>query len=182
MLISRKSSNCYTPFEPRPLIVAIPPWLTTNTDIEQSFSCRQKSISPEGSGEQRVGISDDSDADIPIFCAGGCGEVVGYFSEGQKLPDPKAGNSQCWCPACKAANASNKGVAEVAFTSADELDELRKPTPDRAGLGLIQVAIVAIIMAGSVCIAMGRAIGIYLAVFGTLAWFVVCFVLRKLRE
>jgi hypothetical protein len=162
-------------------MVAIPPWLTTNADAEQPSFRHQESISSEGQGEQRVGTNDHSGTDIPIFCAGGCGEIVGYLSE-QNVPDSTAGNYERWCPVCKAANASGNAAAKVVFTSVDELAELRKPTRYLFWWGLIQAAIVAIIIAGSVCIAMGSPIGIYLAGFGTLAWFVVCLVLRKVRE
>jgi hypothetical protein len=161
-------------------MVAIPPWLRMNSDVEQPLTRHQESISHEGSGGQRCGANDDCETEIPIFCAGGCGEVVGYLPKGQEVADSKAGNFQRWCPTCKAANDSNKGADKAAFTGGDELAGLRKPARGVAWLGLLQVAIVAIIIAGSVCIAMGRAIGIYLAAFGTLAWFVISFVLRKL--
>jgi hypothetical protein len=49
-------------------------------------------------------------------------------------------------------------------------------------LSLLQVAIVTVIIAGSALIAMGRVMGVYLAVFGTLAWCAVYFGVRKLRE
>jgi hypothetical protein len=155
----------------------IPP----NSDIEQPFSQREAANSPEGSGKQLVETSDDKD--IPIFCAGGCGEVVGHLRKGQRVFASKARGGEQWCPVCKEAIASKKCAEEsVSLANTDELAELRKPARDLGWLGLIQAATVAIIIAGSFCIAMGRAVGIYLAAFGTLAWFAECLVLRKLRD
>jgi hypothetical protein len=72
--------------------------------------------------------------------------------------------------------------AKASFTSTDELAGLIKPVPDMGRLRLIQAATVAVIIAGSVCIAMGQVVGIYLAAFGTLAWFATCLVVWKLKD
>ena len=38
--------------------------------------------------------------DIPIFCAGGCGEVMGYVRTGDSIPTR-------WCPLCESEKASD---------------------------------------------------------------------------
>ena len=160
-------------------MVAIPPWLTKNSDTEGPSSRQEDAGSPEVSGERLVKPDDDFKSDIPVFCEGGCGEVVGYLTREQTTSEP--GGDARWCPACRAAKGR---VAEtrVSFASADELVELHRPNRNLRWLCLLQVAIVTVIIAGSVLIAMGRVTGVYLAVFGTLAWCAVYFGLRKLRE
>jgi hypothetical protein len=68
------------------------------------------------------------------------------------------------------------------MASADELVELRKPNRNLVWLSLLQAVIVAVIIAGSICIAMGLVVGVYLATIGTLAWCAACFGLRKLGD
>ncbi len=160
-------------------MVAIPPWLMKNSDDVRPVSRRQDSVSPEASVKQRIRTSDGSSTDIPVFCEGGCGEVVGYLSNQQRTSEA-AGYAR-WCPACKAAN-DRIAKGRVAFECPDELIELHRPNLILRWLSLLQVAIVTVIVAGSALIAMGRVIGVYLAVFGTLAWCAVYFGLRKVRE
>ena len=160
-------------------MVAIPPWLMKNSDDVRPVSRRQNSVSPEASGKQRIRTSDGSSTDIPVFCEGGCGEVVGYLSN-QQVTSEAAGYAR-FCPACKAAN-DRIAKGRVSSECADELIELHRPIRILRWLSLLQVAIVTVIIAGSALIAMGRVIGVYLAVFGTLAWCAVYFGLRKVRE
>ena len=160
-------------------MVAIPPWLTKNSDAELQFSRREQSGSPEASGERLVKTKDDSKSDIPVFCEGGCGEVVGYLTREQTTSEP--GRYARWCPTCKAAK-DRVAEAPISFASADELVELHRPNRNLRWLSFLQVAILTVIIAGSALIAMGRVMGVYLAVFGTLAWCAVYFGVRKLRE
>ena len=166
-------------------MVAIPQWLKTNSDVEQQFHRHREKLTPEGSGKQLAETgSDVQSSDIPIFCVGGCGEVVGYLPKGHKVLTSQGRGYEHWCPTCEAADISRKRLAKAkaSFTSTDELAGLFKPPRDLRRLRLIQAAAVAVIIAGSVCIAMGRVVGIYLAAFGTLAWFVICLVLWKMRD
>jgi hypothetical protein len=121
---------------------------------------------------------DDNGEDIPIFCAGGCGEVIGYVKKGQSIPTSR-------CSACAVAETAEASLARTAAVSAntDELAELRSAPRDLRKLRVVQVVAVALIFAGSLFIAMGRPVGIYLAAFGTVAWISVAFVLsRRLRD
>ena len=170
-------------------MIAIPEWLKTNSDVEpQQFHRHRGPLTP-GAREKPAKTTEGSgahahDHDIPIFCAGGCGEVVGYLPKGHKVLTYKGRGYEHWCPMCEAADISKKRIAEAkaSFTSKDELAGVIKPVPDLRRLRLIQAATVAVIIAGSVCIAMGQVVGIYLAAFGTLAWFATCFVLWKLKD
>ncbi len=108
--------------------------------------------------------------------------MVGYLPKGHKVVTYKSGVYEHWCPKCKAADISKKRLAQAtaSFTSTDELAGLFKPPRDLRRLRLIQAAAVAVIITGSVCIAMGLVVGIYLAAFGTLAWFAICLMLWKM--
>ena len=164
-------------------MVAIRHWLKTNSHGEQQqFERQSDSLMPEGFRE-RVGeqACNGPTQDVPIFCSGGCGEVVGYLPKGNVLA--YKGSYEQWCPACEAADMARKRLAKASVSSTDgELAELSRPARNLNRLRLIQAATVALIIAGSVFIAMGHVMGIYLAAVGTLAWFVVCFVLWSLRE
>jgi predicted nucleic acid-binding Zn ribbon protein len=111
--------------------------------------------------------------EIPIFCAGGCGEVMGYARTGDCIPTR-------WCPVCESANAE-PAIERVPSTT-DELAELRSPSRRLRTVHFIQVLAVCLIFAGSVYIALGRPIGIYLAAVGTLAWAAVGLVLWRLKS
>ena len=150
-------------------MVAIPQWLKTQSDADQPPAEASDSSDAEGS-------------DIPIFCAGGCGEVVGYLRKEQKVLGYNGKGR--WCPRCEAAAISRKRLTEAkaSFTSTDELAGLVKQPRDLRWLRLVQAASVAVIIAGSACIAMGRVIGIYLAACGTIAWFVTCLIHWKMRD
>ena len=113
--------------------------------------------------------------EIPIFCAGGCGEVMGYVRIGDSIPSR-------WCPDCESAKASESAVTEAMPSDTDELAELRSPPRDLRKAHLAQVLAVLLIFAGSIYIAVGRPIGIYLAAFGTVAWIGVGLVLWRLRN
>jgi hypothetical protein len=112
--------------------------------------------------------------EIPIFCAGGCGEVVGYFrTKGASAASAGAGEQRC--SKCKARDSIGSGLreAKLLLRSADELRVTVKPRRNLRWLRLAQVITVLAIVAGSILIASGRVTGIYLAGFGTLAWLVV---------
>jgi hypothetical protein len=113
--------------------------------------------------------------DIPIFCAGGCGEVMGYVRSGDSIPTR-------WCPVCDSVRASQPAIVEAMPAETDELAELRSRPRDLRKAHFVQVMAVALIFAGSIYIALGRPIGIYLAVVGTLAWVAVGLVLWRLRD
>jgi hypothetical protein len=119
--------------------------------------------------------SSETVEDIPIFCAGGCGEVMGYVRIGDSIPSR-------WCPDCESAKASESAVTEAMPSDTDELAELRSPPRDLRKAHLAQVLAVLLIFAGSIYIAVGRPIGIYLAAFGTVAWIGVGLVLWRLRN
>jgi hypothetical protein len=150
--------------------------------VEQAFSPSNQSPSGDTRRQASLPSSSKPQADIPIFCAGGCGEVVGYLArEGAAAIPGKAGLNQ-WCPTCREANSAKNNVAEFSLESTDELAEIRGPTRHLGWLNLMQAMIVAVIIAGSVCIALGYSVGTYVAALGTIAWFVVSVVLRKLRN
>jgi hypothetical protein len=113
--------------------------------------------------------------DIPIFCAGGCGEVMGYVRRDDSIPTR-------WCPVCESAKASGSEVIEAIPSDTDELAELRSPPKNLRKAHFVQVVAVSLIFAGSIYIALGRPIGIYLAAIGTLAWIAVGLVLWRLRN
>jgi hypothetical protein len=130
--------------------------------------------------EDALGPAKDFDVgspEIPIFCAGGCGEVMGFLKKGQSIPTYR-------CPACQAAEAAKASLAttEVTPVNTDELAELRSSPRDLRLIHIVQVIAVALIFAGSVCITMGRPLGIYLAAIGTLAWIAIGLVRWKLRD
>jgi hypothetical protein len=169
-------------------MIAIPQWLKTSSDIEQQQQLHRHGdqlarVSREKLAEasERFGAYEHG---VPIFCAGGCGEVVGYLPKGHKVLNYKGRGYEHWCPTCEAADISKKRIAasKTPLTSADELAGLIKPVRDLRWLRLIQVATVGVIIAGSVCIARGRVVGIYLAAFGTLAWLATCSVFWKLSD
>ena len=113
--------------------------------------------------------------DIPIFCAGGCGEVMGYVRTGDSIPTR-------WCPLCESEKASASEVIEPMPTDTDELAELRSAPRDLRKAHFVQVLAVGLIFAGSIYIALGRPIGIYLAAMGVLIWIAVGLVLWRLRN
>ena len=113
--------------------------------------------------------------EIPVFCEGGCGEVMGYIRMGDSIPTR-------WCAACEPLKVSESAVIEAMPTNTDELAELRRPPKDLRKAHFVQVLAVGLIVAGSVYIALGRPIGIYLAAIGTLAWVAVGLVLWRLRN
>ena len=162
-------------------MVAIPQWLKTESDVEQHLHRQPEPLKLEKPRKRPGETGGSTDGrDIPTFCAGGCGEVVGYLPKGVSYT-----GKERRCPKCEAASIAMKRGAKVAtpsFTSTDELAGLLKPSRDLRWLSLIQAAAVAVIIAGSVCIATGRVVGIYLAAFGSLAWFVSCFFLWKMRD
>jgi hypothetical protein len=167
--------------------LVVPPSFNRQTGEPRSLRANSEAEQPKlissAPREQIVDRSDRLQSEIPIFCAGGCGEVVGYlagpndFSAGEEA-------SQRWCPACKELNISEKQPTadKVCFASTDELAELRKPARNLGRLGLLQAAAVAIIISGSILIATGRVLGIYLAAVGTLVWFIVSIMLRYPRN
>lgn len=113
--------------------------------------------------------------DIPIFCAGGCGEVMGYVRTGDSIPTR-------WCPLCESEKASEPEVIEPMPADTDELADLRSAPRDLRKAHFVQVLAVGLIFAGSIYIALGRPIGIYLAAMGVLIWIAVGLVLWRLRN
>ena len=153
-------------------MAAIP--FKTSAD-DQRLRQRQENLPPETVPKTSLGSDDVQE--IPIFCAGGCGEVMGYIGKGQSIPT-------CKCARCKAMdNAKTRFVKpEELPANTDELAELRTPSRDLRKFRVVQVAAVALIFAGSAYIAMGQVPGIYLAALGTLAWIAVELALWKLRN
>jgi hypothetical protein len=156
-------------------MAAIPQRLETHPGDEENRQRRSDSRTEDALDSTME--FDDGNAEIPIFCAGGCGEVMGFLKKGQSIPTYR-------CPACQAAEAAKASLATTEATpvNTDELAELRSPPRDLRLIHIVQVIAVALIFAGSVSIAMGRPIGIYLAAFGTLAWIAVGLVRWKLRD
>ena len=113
--------------------------------------------------------------EIPIFCAGGCGEVMGYVRRGDGIPTR-------WCAVCESTKAAEADEIQAMPSETDELAELRSPPRNLRKAHFVQVVAVALIFAGSIYIALGRPIGIYLAALGTLAWIAVGLVLWRLRN
>ena len=134
----------------------------------------QRSLGGHSQGALESSI-EASDKDIPIFCAGGCGEVMGYVQTDDSIPTQ-------WCPLCESARASECAVVEPVPSDTDELAELRSPPTGLRLIHIAQVVVVTLILAGSACIAIGRPLGIYLAAIGTLAWIVVNLVRWKLKN
>ncbi len=134
----------------------------------------QRSLGGHSQGALESSI-EASDKDIPIFCAGGCGEVMGYVQTDDSIPTQ-------WCPLCESARASECAIVEPVPSDTDELAELRSPPKDLRKTHFVQVLAVGLIFAGSVYIALGQAIGIYLAAIGTVAWIAVAFVLWRLKD
>ena len=136
---------------------------------------RQASRGPvQDALERSMDIAENAE-DIPVFCAGGCGEVMGYVRTGDSIPTR-------WCPVCESAKASESKVIQAVPSDTDELAELRSPPRDLRKAHFVQVLAVGLIFAGSIYIALGRPMGIYLATIGTLAWVAVGFVLWRLRN
>ncbi|HEY5705124.1 MAG TPA: hypothetical protein VIS96_06080 [Terrimicrobiaceae bacterium] len=165
-------------------MISSPQRLKTSSDAEQRRPQREAPApESENLGQSRT-PSGDTEQDIPIFCAGGCGEVVGFLPKGHKVLAYKARSYEHWCPTCEAADISKKQCAEskTSFASTDELAGLVKPVRDLRWLRFAQAATVAVIIAGSAFIAMGRVAGIYLAAFGTLAWFATWLLEWKLKD
>lgn len=164
-------------------MVSIPSWLT-NSEEEQRIPRGRKLVASKSPHQQFARMPEDSETEIPIFCKGGCGEVVGYLPKGRKESESRKPGQEQWCPACIQAKISEKRLpeAKVSTESKDELTELRKTTRNLGWFGLVQAMIVVIIISGSIFIATGQVVGIYLAVIGTIAWCISSFLLRHLRD
>jgi hypothetical protein len=160
-------------------MVAIPEWLRARSENEDAL-CRSERRLAENAREQTG--THAQGGEIPIFCAGGCGEVVGYFSQAQAMDTTKGHEN--WCPACKAVDIAKKGFKrpDVPLANTDELAGLRESPRNLRWLRALQVACVVLITVGSAYIAMGRVIGIYLAALGTLGWLASVFAIWKLRD
>jgi len=123
----------------------------------------------------------DNGEDIPVFCAGGCGEVMGYVGKGDSIPTR-------WCSACESVRAPESASMDQPVSTkavplnTDELAALRSAPRDLRKAHVVQVLAVALIFAGSIYIALGEPIGIYLAAVGTLAWIAVGLVLWRLKN
>ena len=155
-------------------MAALPQRLKTSADIQQN---RQPNSHLRTEAASEASLECDGE-DIPIFCAGGCGEVMGFVKKGQSIPTSR-------CRRCEAAETARKmslAKTEALPASIDELAELRAPPRDLRLIHIVQVIAVALIFTGSVCIAMGRPLGIYLAAVGSFAWVAVALVLWKLRS
>lgn len=156
-------------------MAAIPQRLKTRKDSD--LDPQHRSGSPnEMALEHALGFDDDR-AEIPVFCAGGCGEIMGFLKKGQSIPTVR-------CSACQAAEMAKASLSstEAMPANTDELAELRSPPRDLRKIHIVQVVAVALIFAGSLFIAMGRPLGIYLAAFGILAWIGAALVLWRLRN
>jgi hypothetical protein len=131
-------------------------------------------VPPQAALEPSKDVAENVE-EIPIFCAGGCGEVMGFVRSADSIP-------RRWCPICESAKASESEVIEAMPTGKDELAELRAPARDLRKAHFVQVLAVGLIIAGSIYIALGRPMGIYLAAIGTLTWVAVGLVLWRLRN
>jgi hypothetical protein len=154
-----------------PPMAEIHPRLKISADQPDQHSLRRPT---EDALEPLMGVEENVE-DIPIFCAGGCGEVMGYVRTGDSIPTR-------WCPVCESEKASESEVIEAIASDTDELAELRSAPRDLRKAHFIQVLAVGLIFAGSIYIALGRPIGIYLAALGTLIWIAVGLVLWRLRS
>ena len=141
------------------------PRLKVSADPDSQGESSQDALGPS------MGVSDK---DIPIFCAGGCGEVMGYAQSDDSIPTR-------WCPLCESAKSSEE-VVQAMPSDTDELAELRSAPRDLRKAHFVQVLAVGLIFAGSIYIALGRPIGIYLAAMGVLIWIAVGLVLWRLRN
>jgi hypothetical protein len=148
----------------------IPSRLKISSDLPDQHS----SLGRTGDALEPSSVAENLD-DIPIFCAGGCGEVMGYVRTGESIPTR-------WCPVCESAKASEPAIIEAMPSNTDELAELRSPPRNLRKAHFVQVLAVSLIFAGSIYIALGRPIGIYLAAIGTLAWIAVGLALWRLRN
>ena len=145
-------------------------------EIHPRFKVSTDQHSRGGPSQEALGPSLGVSAkDIPIFCAGGCGEVMGYVQTGESIPTR-------WCPVCESAKVSEFEVIQAMPSDTDELADLRSPPRDLRKAHFVQVLAVGLIFAGSIYIALGRPMGIYLAAIGTVAWIAVGFVLWRLRN
>jgi hypothetical protein len=103
---------------------------------------------------------------------------MGFLKKGQSVRTSR-------CPTCEAVETTRKASLapkESLPASIDELAELRSPPRDLRKVHALQVAAVALIFTGSIYIAMGRSVGIYLAAFGTLVWVAVAVVRGRLKD
>ncbi len=144
--------------------------LKISTDQRDQHS---SGVPPQDALEPSKDVAENVE-EIPIFCAGACGEVMGFVRSGDSIPTR-------WCPICESAKASESEVIE-AMPTRDELAELRSPARDLRKAHFVQVLAVGLIIAGSIYIALGRPMGIYLAAIGTLTWVAVGLVLWRLRN
>ncbi|HEY5743635.1 MAG TPA: hypothetical protein VIS99_13960 [Terrimicrobiaceae bacterium] len=158
-------------------MAAIPPRLKTQVDSQpqprQDTDFRtEATFQADSGGNARA-------ADIPIFCAGGCGEVMGFLTKkNQPVPTLR-------CHACEAREIAKKASlapAEGLPANTDELATLRSPPRDLRKIHILQVLAVILIFVGSIYIAMGRPVGIYLAAFGTLTWIAIAWFRWKLSD
>jgi hypothetical protein len=143
----------------------------------ESTDQRERHLSegaPQDPGEPSLDVVKNLE-EIPIFCAGGCGEVMGYVRKDDGIP-------RSWCPICESKKASASEVIEAMRASGDELAGLHSTERNLRTAHLVQVLAVSLIFAGSIYIALGRTMGIYLAAIGTLAWVAVGLVLWRLRN
>ena len=152
-------------------MAAHPPRLITSAHPQQDNSTEPRS---------EVSLAADlaEGEEIPIFCAGGCGEVIGFMRKGQSFPTSR-------CPRCEAVEVARRKALvseKKMIVEEDELAELRSPPRDLRLIHMFQVAAVALIFAGSICIAIGRPLGIYLAAFGTLLWIAIAVVCWRRRS
>ena len=85
---------------------------------------------------------------------------MGYVQTGESIPTR-------WCPVCESAKVSESEVIQAMPSDTDELADLRSPPRDLRKAHLVQVLAVGLIFAGSIYIALGRPMGIYLAAIGT---------------
>ena len=145
--------------------------LKISTDQRDQHS---SGVPPQDALEPSKDVAENVE-EIPIFCAGACGEVMGFVRSGDSIPTR-------WCPICESAKASESEVIEATPMARDELSELRSPARDLRKAHFVQVLAVGLIIAGSIYIALGRPMGIYLAAIGTLTWVAVGLVLWRLRN
>ena len=157
-------------------MAANPPRLKTQVDSQPHW--RQEAEFRAEAPFQSDSGGNAHEADIPIFCAGGCGEVMGFLKKDQPVPTIR-------CHACEAGEIAKKASlapAEGLPANIDELATLRSPPRDLRKIHILQVLAVILIFVGSIYIAMGRPVGIYLAAFGTLTWIATAWARWKLSD
>ena len=145
-------------------MIALPSWCKKSNPI----------LSPNNNNwhptESRAHYLSD---DTPIFCAGGCGDIVGYLPKGHKVLTYHGRGYEHWCANCESEDLKRKEEAKAIKADPDSHDLLilRKQDPKLARLRVCQASTVPVILLGSAGIVLGSMVGVYAAMAGTAGWF-----------